>query len=347
MSARLLCTSPTKLTIWFLRKYVWPSAYTDALVCVAHRLNIVDRAMIYEAVVGAPWNLARTYCESVRLCGYETITKWLRPRVGKIESAPVDIKHSLPDVLLSFSTGSRALRWIVKCACAGNIAPIETLRGFYNEFDMEYRPFYPYTDLSRMCNGAGLVDAILTMHNLDMIRTNTMEFDIHPKTYVILRELGYRVRYDTRGILECIDAGMWIQDDMIRMIDNYEEARKLCKYAIELGLALDWVHKYMTIHEMASVEVDCYERNETIQWFIDHKVDHYNFWFDAFSIKNVMFALPRLHDDIRGIMLARSEDARMVYKINPFTYNRDVFMQLASYKVAKKIAKHERMAKKL
>jgi hypothetical protein len=342
MSARLLCTSPTKLTIWFLRNYVWSNAYTDALVCVARHLNIVDRAMIYEAIIGTPWNLARTYCESVRLQGYETVTKWLRLRVDKIESAPVDIKYGLRDVLLSFSSDGRALRWIVKCACAGNLEPIVTLHECYNEFNMEYQPFRPYKDLSRMCNECGLVDAILTMHNLDMIRPNTIEFTLHPKTYVILRELRYQVRYDTRGILECIDAGIWIQDDMIQTFDHHEEARKLCKYAIEMGLALDWVHKYMTIHEMASVEVEYYERNETIQWFIDHKVDHYMFWFDAFSIKNVMFALPRLHDDIRGIMLARSEDARMVYKINPFTYNRDVFMQLASYKVTKKITKHER-----
>lgn len=342
MSARLLCTSPIKLTIWFLRNYVWsyPSAYTDALVCIARHLNIVDKAMIYEAIVGVPWNPTRTYCESVRLRGYETITKWLRPRIDKIESAPVDACHSIREIILGFSSEGRAINWIYKCARAGMLSPIATLHECIDQFKTIYQPYgYEYRDLSHKCNDAGLIEALLCMHAKGMISLHNSPFTLHPKTYLVLRELGYAIKADKRGLLQCIDADMWIQDDKIQMIDSRDIALDLCKQAIESGLALDWVHKHMTIYEMANVEVEYYERNETIQWFIDHKIDHWMFWFDAFSIRNVMFALPRLHEDIRGVMLARSEDARIVYRLQPFAYNRDIFTELASYKVAKKMAK--------
>jgi hypothetical protein len=341
MSARLLCTPPTKLTIWFLRKYVWINApYTDALVCIARTLNIVDRAMIYEAITGRHWNVTRAYCESVRLRGYEAVTAWLHGRVDRIESAPVDICHSIREITLGFVSDSRAIRWVYKCACNGNLHPIATLHEWIDQFKLQYRPYgYEYRDLSRKCNEAGLIEALLCMHAKGMISPHNTDFTLHPKTYLILRELGYLVKSDTRGVLQCIDADMWIQDDKIQMIDNRDQAVYMCKQAIESGLALDWVHKHMTIYEMANVEVDYYGNNETIQWFIDHKIDHWMFWFDSFSIKNVMFALPRLHEDIRGVMLARSEDARIVYRLQPFAYNRDVFTELASYKVAKKIAR--------
>lgn len=338
MSTRIRCTPPTKLTIWFLRK-LWPEAYTDALVCIARTLNIVDRAMIYKAITGKHWNVTLCYCESVRLRGYEAVTAWLRGHVDKVESAPVDACHSIREIILGFVSDSRAIHWVYKCARAGNLSPIATLHECIDQFKTIYQPYgYAYKDLSHKCNDAGLIEALLCMHAKGMINTQ-QRFTLHPKTYLILRELGYAIKADKRGLLQCIDANMWIRDDRIQMINSRDIALDLCKQAIESGLALSWVHKHMTIYEMANVEVEYYERNETIQWFIDHKIDHWMFWFDAFSIKNVMFALPRLHEDIRGIMLARSDDARMVYKMQPFAYNRDVFAELASYKVAKKIAR--------
>lgn len=315
----------TKYISWFLRRYVWPHktpTYKDAIMLIARRLDIVDMAMIYEALTGQQYgDQTNLYLESLTV--HSNIYKFLRPRANILDSHMIPANAINDYEYLIMHAHVHKVTWLIKAIESNNLAPLQyAIRAGYD--------WAQYEEV-RLFNSACDVDSVECVKILHQagIKIGKCSY-IRPRTAPLLREIGVKFGGDPYGALLCAVAGVELQ-----YTSGYN-LTDLCTIALESGKHLDWIHARLHIDEIAKVIVDNYHPR-SLRWLIDHNASIELLDTSAFSKDDFTLLLPIMSLQMRANLLATSTTARHVYKMQQFDFCRETFRQKASSKIWKKV----------
>jgi hypothetical protein len=313
----------TKYVSWFLRMYVWGEvyAYKDAIMLIARRLDIVDMAMIYEALTGQQYgDQTIIYLESLTV--HSDLYKWLRPRANlkhyKIPPNAInDYEHLIED--------ANVFDWVSTSVECNNLAPLQ--------YSIAVGYDWPSYHIKRLFDVACQIDSVECVNMITSMCTFVLECNyVRPRTAPILRKLGIMFSSDPYGALLCA-VGHVEQE-----YTSKYSIKEMCAVALEYGKHLDWIHAQMRIEEIASVQVNYYHVR-SLRWLINHNAPIELLDINAFNTQDFIFMLPYMPQTTRASMLATSYMAWNVYKLQPFDFCKETFRQKAPTTIWQKVHK--------
>jgi hypothetical protein len=321
MSAHMI--DLTKYVSWFLRKYVWSHtyAYKDALMLIARRLDIVDMAMIYEALTGQQYgDQTIIYLESLTV--QSELYKFLRPRANvrhyKIPPNAINDYEYLIE-----NANVNVFDWVLTAVECNNFAPLQ----YTIAVEHDWASYH----IKQLFDAACMVDSVECVNMIIRMCTFVLKCNyVRPRTAPILRELGFTFENDPYGALLCAVGHVEHQYTSGYSIED------LCVAALEHGQYLDWIHAQMRIEEIARTQTDYYHMR-SLQWLIKHNAPLDLLDINAFTAQDFIFMLPYMTQTMRASILATSFVAWNVYKLQPFDFCRETFRQKASSKIWKKV----------
>lgn len=322
----------SKYVAWFIRQYVWPvdvQTHKDMIGYLCNRLNLVDMAMIYEAICTKQYGIgdtqARIYAHSMRY-DIPAIHELMRSRVnGNITLHPLakfGIEHALENM------DRYEIRiWISKSLKAGNTAVALTCihEGTFRHNDMLWELAPKYDS----------VEVVLALLNCNDPRPDIRY--TRPRTLPILRQHGLTFKSDPYGVMLCIVANVDPGGDA----HNKHTLEEYCTAAFERGKCLDWIGSQMSNQALEDFDQMSYYHPRTIQWLMSRGISVMSLCMDVLGYQNILTLLPYTNPVSRACLLARSRDARLIHKTTPWDYNKEAFRQAADIQAEMEMQKYE------
>jgi hypothetical protein len=288
---------------------------------IARRLDIVDMAMIYEALTGQQYgDQTIIYLESLTV--QSELYKFLRPRAS--------VKHYKipPNAINDYEYligNADVFDWVLTAVECNNLAPLQ--------YAIVFRHDWASYHIRRLFDVACKIDSVECVNMIISMCTFVLECNyVRPRTAPILRKLGIMFGNDSYGALLCAVG---------RVEQEYTSGysiKDMCESALEHGKYLDWIHAQMSIEEIARTQTDYYHMR-SLQWLINHNAPIELLDINAFNTVDFIFMLPYMTPTLRARLLATSYMAWKLYKSQPFDFCRETFRQKAPTTIWQKVHK--------